>query len=239
MHGCNAWGCEPDGRITELSRTFFKGFLARRRDDNGDDTPETQRDGDGGAGSSYGGVSDEEYERVQLEMCTFLAGIGFTARNPTPPDEGTALSEEARREGLNELARNMRDFKWEDEDAARDHYAMLVNVTQRHTRCGAYCLRQGKCRFGYPHPRQETIKITTHPLVHPPTYRIEDWQVVVLPPRSSPPAEGEDGEGEHDGYVNRHIIVQILRWGGNVDASFIVDRGMAYRYMVKYASKGK
>ena len=141
-----------------------------------------------------------------------------TARNLTPPDEGIALREEARREGLNELARDMRDFNWEDEDAARDRYATLVNVTLRRTRCGAYCLRQGKCRFGYPHPRQETIQITAHPLVHPPTDRIEDWQVVVLPPRSSPPAEGEDGEGEHDGYVNRHVIVQILGWGGNVDA---------------------
>ena len=136
VHGCNTGGCEPDGRMTELSRTFLQGFLARRGDHNGDDTPETQRDGHGGAGSSDGGVSDEEYERVQLEMCTFLAGVGFTARNPTPPDEGIALSEEARREGLNGLARDMRDFNWGDEDAARDRYAMLVNVTQRHTRCG-------------------------------------------------------------------------------------------------------
>ena len=26
VHGCSAWGCEPDGRMTELSRTFFKDF---------------------------------------------------------------------------------------------------------------------------------------------------------------------------------------------------------------------
>ena len=141
VHGCSAWSCEPDGRMTELSRTFLKGFLARRGDDNGHNTPETQPDGDGGAGSSDGGVSDEEYERVQLEMCTFLADVGFTARNPTPPDEGIALSEEARREGLNKLARDTRDINWENEDDARDRYAMLADVTQRHTRCGAYCLR--------------------------------------------------------------------------------------------------
>ena len=141
VHGCSAWGCEPDGRMTELSRTCLKGFLARRGDDNGHDTPETQRDGDGGAGSSDGGVSDEEYERIQLEMCTFLAGVWFTGRNPTPPDEGIALNEEARREGLNKLARDTRDINWENEDDARDRYAMLADVTQRHTRCGAYCLR--------------------------------------------------------------------------------------------------
>ena len=111
---------------------------------------------------------------------------------------------------MNELASDMHDFNWDDEDAARDRYAMLVNVTQRHTRCGAYCLRQGKCRFGYPHPRQEIIQITAHPLVHPPTDRIEDWQVVVLPPRSSrraggrgngrgraPAIRGARGRGQH------------------------------------------
>ena len=76
VHGCNTGGCEPDGRMTEFSRTFRKGFLARIGDDNGHDTPETQRDGDGGAGSSDGGVRHEEYERVRLEMCTFLAGVG-------------------------------------------------------------------------------------------------------------------------------------------------------------------
>ena len=127
--------------MTELSRTFHKGSLARRGDDNGDDTPETQREGHGGAGSSDGGVSDEEYERVQLEMCTFLAGVWFTGRNPTPPDEGIALSEEARRKGLNKLGRDTRDINWENEDDARDRYAMLADVTQRHTRFGAYCLR--------------------------------------------------------------------------------------------------
>ena len=67
----------------------------------------------------------------------------------------------------------------------------------------------------------------------PPTDREEDWQVVILPPRSHP------GQEDHDGFVNKHVVVQLLAWGGNVDASFIVDRGMAYRYMVKYASKGE
>lgn len=237
VHGCSSWGCEPDGRMTDLSRTFLKGFLARRTEN--EDVPDAHSASDGQAEPRDGGVSDEEYERVQREMCTFLVGVGFTARNPSPPGDDIPVSEEARNEGLKELARDMRDFDWEDEDAARDRYAMLVNVTQRHTRCGSYCLRGGKCRFGYPHARQDRIEITAHPLVHPPTNRIEDWQVVVLPPRSSPAQEGEEGEGEHDGYVNRHVIVQILGWGGNVDSSFIVDRGMAYRYMVKYASKGE
>ena len=53
-----------------------------------------------------------------------------------------------------------------------------------------------------------------------------------------PPAEGEKGDGEHDDYASRYVIVQIVGWGGNVISLFPVDRGMAYRYMFKHASKG-
>ena len=42
---------------------------------------------------------------------------------------------------MNKLARDTRDINWENEDDARDRYAMLADVTQRHTRFGAYCLR--------------------------------------------------------------------------------------------------
>lgn len=62
-------------------------------------------------------------------MCELLAGVDFNARNLTPPAEGIPLSAEARQQGLQELARDMRVFDWEDEAAVRDRYAMLVNVT--------------------------------------------------------------------------------------------------------------
>lgn len=100
VHGCSAWGCEPDERMTELSRTFLKGFLARRHDDSDDDTRNIRRDGDGDGARSDGGVSDKEYDRVQREMCVFLTGVDFTARNPAPPAEGITLSDEARNQGL-------------------------------------------------------------------------------------------------------------------------------------------
>ena len=62
----------------------------------------------------------------------------------------------------------------------------------------------------------------------------------MLPPRSSPSAEGCEGEGEHDGNVNRHIIMRVLgAEGGNVDSSSIVDRGVACRCTVKYASRSE
>lgn len=85
-----------------------------------------------------------------------------------------------------------------------------------------YCLKGGTiCRLGYPHLRQDVMEVEAHCIVFPPTGREDDWQVGVKPPTS---IAGEEG---HDGKVNRHILAQLLNWGGNVDASFIVDRGMA------------
>ncbi|CAN0124566.1 unnamed protein product, partial [Scytosiphon promiscuus] len=236
-HGCSSWDFQgraapamalddvADMRLTNLSRTYLKGFLARRQ--AGENRLEV-------GAAADGGVSDEEFLRVQQEICTFLVGVGFTARNPDPPLSGEAASEEQQRAATEGLSRDMRAFPWEDEEQTQARYSLLLDACQRHTRCGTYCLRGGtKCRFGYPHPRQDTMQVKAHCLVSPPTDRVEDWQVVVLPPRSS------EGEEEHDGFVNRHVVVQLLAWGGNVDASFIVDRGMAYRYMAKYASKGE
>ena len=56
-----------------------------------------------------------------------------------------------------------------------------------------YCMRAGPCRFGLPHERNDRMAIAVHPLATPPTDRIEDWQVVALPPTTSlpPPEEGE------------------------------------------------
>lgn len=62
---------------------------------------------------------------------------------------------------------------------------------------------------------------------------MEDWQAIVIPPNVNV------GTSECDEYVNRHFYWQLLAWGGNVDASPIVDHGLAYSYMVNYASKGE
>lgn len=163
--------------LTDLSRTRLKGFFGRRSWING------------ALPDANGGVPDAEQGSVQTRICSFLEGVGSTARNPTLPSEGVHLSAESRAEGVRELAKDMRNFDWDDEAAGRLRYALLVNVSvaQRHTRCGTYCLRYGCRRFGFPHERIDRMAIPAHPFVTPPTDIIEDWQVVALPPPTSPP----------------------------------------------------
>ncbi|CAN0534058.1 unnamed protein product, partial [Laminaria digitata] len=123
VHGCSPWGCEPDERLTELSRRYLKGFIGRRSRTRG------------GAADADGGVPDAEYEDVQERIFLFLRDVGFTARNPTPQAKGVPVSEEARAEGLRELARDMRGFDWSNQRAILDRYANLLNACERHTRC--------------------------------------------------------------------------------------------------------
>ena len=222
IHGCSAWACEAERRLTELSRTYLMGYIGRQR---------ARREG--GDPADNGGVTDEEYERVQQDIKGFLESIGFTARNPAPPAEDVPIGEETRREGREELERDLRNFPWDDVDACWRRYANLVNASQRHTKCGPYCQRNGRCRFGFPKARNAEMKLEPHPLTATPTDDPNDYQVIVTPPN----AEGDNGP--YDRTVNRHVQVQLLGWGANSDFSPIVDQGGATTYMVKYAAKGE
>lgn len=221
IHGCWRTKKEPGDGLAALSRTFLKGFIARKN-----------RPEEGVGSDADGGVPDDAYEGVQRSIFEWLEDVGFTATNPGASAEGTVVDEAARAMGREELARGMRVFDWADAEACEGRYQRLLNASQRHTKCGRYCLKDGRCRFGFPKERTEEFRIHGHPLVQPPTTRPEDWQFIVTPPNVS-------AQGISDGYVNRHFTWQLFAWGGNVDASPIVDHGMAYKYMVKYASKGE
>ena len=86
----------------------------------------------------------------KTQICSFSEGVGFTARNPTPPPERVRLSEETRAEGVREFARDMRDSDWEDEAACRPRRALLLNVAQRHTRCVSTACALGPAASAYP-----------------------------------------------------------------------------------------
>ncbi|CAB1108166.1 unnamed protein product [Ectocarpus sp. CCAP 1310/34] len=232
IHGMSSWNCEGDRRVTELSRTYLRVYIARRRrateepDPRDDDPPDD------------GGVPDE-FVRVQEDIVRFLEKVGFTARNPSLPADDTPVGEEACARSREELERYMRDFPWHDVDECRRRYANLVNGAQRHTKCGPYCLRNGRCRFGFPKKRDGRMRLDPHPLTGNPTDDPNDYHVVVTPPNASPPAEGQRGPGPCNRSVNRHVQSQLLAWGANTDFSPIVDHGGAATYMVKYASKGE
>ena len=108
VHGCSWWGCEPDESLTELSRRYMKGFIDRRSRTRG------------GAADADGAVLYGEDHDVQQRVFQFLGDVGFTARNPTPQEEGIPISEEERGEGLREFARDIRGFDWSDKGAYCD-----------------------------------------------------------------------------------------------------------------------
>ncbi|CAN0419722.1 unnamed protein product, partial [Pylaiella littoralis] len=117
------------------------------------------------------GVSDEEIARCVAEIATFLNGIGFTALNQDPPaqagDPTVPIGEEARARGRQELERDMRSFDWDDIGECESQYKNLVNACMRHTRCGAYCLKNGRCQFGFPKPRRTRLTLEAHRLTTP------------------------------------------------------------------------
>ena len=62
----------------------------------------------------------DDYEDVEQRIFQFLGDVGFTARHPTPQAEGVSISEEARREELRKLAKDMPGVDWPDQGACRD-----------------------------------------------------------------------------------------------------------------------
>ncbi|CAN0170751.1 unnamed protein product [Scytosiphon promiscuus] len=228
IHGCASFGCEGDERLVELSRIYLRGHIGR-----------TRAQMEGGIPGDDGGVPDEEFERVQLGIKAFLEGVGFTARNPNAPQEGVPISEETRAEGTRELEKDMRGFNWDNIDDVKRRYHNIMNAAQRHIRHGTYCLKNGRCRFGFPKARLEEMRIEAHPLTRRWSNNEADWQVVVTPPNAWPAAEGQEGGGPCDRYVNRHLPVMLVGWGANVDFSAIVDQGGCQQYMVKYCAKGE
>lgn len=129
-------GCWCAGLPAALSREFLRGFIARRN-----------RPAEGEGSDADGGVADTEYKQVQDEIIKFLTDVGFTVTNPTASAEGVPVDDEARQRGREEFARDMRDFDWTDDEACRTRYEdLLLNASQRHTKCGRYCLKNRHCR---------------------------------------------------------------------------------------------
>lgn len=141
----------------------------------------------GGLTNADGGVPDAKYVSGYLQICSFLEDVGSMARELTPLQESVRLSAENRGDDAKELARDMRTFNWDDRIACRRRYALLFNFSQRHTRCVTNCLRDGRCRFDFPHEENDSGTIAAHPFVAQLTYTIEDWHIFALPPTMSPP----------------------------------------------------
>eukprot|EP00752_Nemacystus_decipiens_P013816 g12266.t1 len=105
----------------------------------------------------------------------------------------------------------MRDFPWGDVDECRRRYANILYGSQRHTECGPYCLRNARCRFGFPKKRDESMRLEPHPLTATPTDDPNDYQVIVTPPNASPREDGDEGQGPCDRLDRQQKIVAHTR----------------------------
>lgn len=96
----------------------------------------------------------------------------------------------------------------------------LLNRLQRHTNCGAHCLRKKrgtsveKCRFGFPHPLNEHEKV----------HKDDNWK---FEPR------------RNDEYMAKYNPFISQTWRGNTDISPILSKRAILLYIVKYATKAE
>ncbi len=104
-------------------------------------------------------------------------------------------------------------------------YADLLNVCERHTKCGPCCLRkkkkdkEWKCRFHFPYQMRDKTEITYEPRKNNP-----EPKVTIATKRNDP-------------LVNHHNRVLFETWRSNIDIQAIVDYQACINYLAKYAAK--
>ena len=96
----------------------------------------------------------------EIQICAILECIKFASRNYD--SRGRPPLGESRAEGVGELTRDICNFDWDDEAAGRCRCDLQLHVAQRHTRCGTYGLRDGRCRFGFPHESIDKRTLSLH-----------------------------------------------------------------------------
>ncbi len=115
-----------------------------------------------------------------------------------------------------------------DADNSKDHtqeYADLINVCERHTRCGPCCLRKKpkssdwKCRFHFPYELRDKTEI-----LYEARKNSLDPKVTIATKRNDP-------------LLNHHNRVMLETWRSNIDVQPIVDFQACVNYLAKYAAK--
>ncbi|KAK3926417.1 THAP domain-containing protein 11 [Frankliniella fusca] len=95
--------------------------------------------------------------------------------------------------------------------------AQLLNRVQRHTVCTAgYCLKNGKCRFNFPAPLQESTKL--------------DF---------SDPNNIKLVTARNDSRLNKFNPYIIRTWRANIDVSPVLSKKALINYLAKYVSKSE
>jgi len=106
-------------------------------------------------------------------------------------------------------------------------YVDLVDAVQRHRHNISYCIKDGKCLFGFPRQLSSTSRLVVKGIY------------------------GKRGSNKgniarmtidfvfksNDAWLNSHSKFALLAWSANLDMSVIVDRDSVVRYITKYCLK--
>lgn len=219
-HGCRSGNTELRELFTDLFSMFLRRFIERRRRGEGGRQGKDE-------GVSYNKIdaADEENERVQLEVLSFLGNVGMIVHNPDSPVDGVPISKDQQQRGFHELAKYMADSRGTTRRRCLKDIACL-SAPVRSTSGAIRTILETESADSGSHTLAVRICVSLRGLS---TDCVEDWQAEIMLPRSSLPPKGEEWEGGHDGCVNRHVLVQLLKWEANIDSSFIVDREVVYR----------
>jgi len=106
-------------------------------------------------------------------------------------------------------------------------YCKLCNATLRHRHNKDYCIRDGKCRFGFP---RRILNVTTFAVIQkkysrgPRAGQLRRTSVDILP-------------ATNDRWLNNHSRVALQMWGANLDISMLCNLDAQLNYVAKYGTK--
>ena len=106
-------------------------------------------------------------------------------------------------------------------------YKDLVTAVQRHRHNHGYCMREGKCRFGFPRKIAPYSRLVVRDIYGE---RGTNKGKVIR-------TKVDFEFATNDGWLNSHAKFALLAWSANLDMSVLIDRESVVRYIAKYCLK--
>jgi len=187
---------------------------------------------------------DEHIQNHEAGMAAEKQIIGFrdfllttiNTSSPLPTDSASLARDEPQSTEKKERKRHPSN-KLHDVMSSSDYslrceettalYKDLVSALQRHRHNQGYCMREGKCRFGFPRKLAPNSRLIVRDIYGERgankgkvTRTMVDFEFAT-----------------NDGWLNSHAKFGLLAWSANLDMSVLIDQETVVRYIAKYCLK--